>query len=59
MMQETLNEQTLAMLDEASEGITTLFEKYGVTEEDMEKALEKGAQITLAQLCPDLAKQAA
>ncbi len=59
MTQETQNEQTLAMLDEASEGITALFEKYGVTEADMEEALEKGAQITLAQMCPELAKQVA
>lgn len=59
MTQETQNDQTLAMLDEASENITTLFEKYGVTEADIEKALEKGAQITLAQMCPELAQQVA
>ena len=54
MTQETQNDQTLAMLDEASEGITTLFEKYGVTEEDMEKALEKGAKISHTLLYPEL-----
>ena len=54
MTQETQNDQTLAMLDEASEGITALFEKYGVTEADMEKALEKGAEIAIVRWYSEL-----
>ena len=59
MTEEQELAQRLAELDKASESIIALFEKYGVTDEDIEKALEKGAEMALARWCPELIKQAA
>ena len=59
MTEEQELAKKLAQLDEASESIIALFEKYGVTDEDIEKALEKAAEITFAKMYPEFAKQAA
>ena len=57
MAEKRVNAETLAAIDEATENIADLFAKYGVTKEDIEKALSAGAEAALAQCYPELAEQ--
>ena len=54
MAEKKVSAETLAAIDEATENIADLFDKYGVTKEDIEKALAVGAAATLAKCFPEL-----
>ena len=58
MAEKKVSAETLAAIDEATESIADLFAKYGVTKEEIEKALSVGAEAALAQCYPELAEQA-
>jgi hypothetical protein len=58
MAEKKVTAETLAAIDEATENIAELFAKYGVTKEEIEKALSVGAEAALAKCFPELVEQA-
>lgn len=59
MAQKRENLEVAAALEEVTEDLIEVLDQYGVTQEDLNEALEIGARNTLARMYPELAEQAA
>jgi uncharacterized protein YutE (UPF0331/DUF86 family) len=59
MAQKRENLEVAAALEEVTEDLIEVLDKYGVTPEDLDEALEIGARNTLLKMYPELVKQAA